>query len=329
MISERIRYFDIAKGILIILLVFAHFRSAVIRLPFESPYFEYVYGWNSIFTCFYMPAFFLISGYCSNFNKPVKTFLTAQLKTLLLPIITLSFLTVVATSAIYHENVLERITASALRGGELWFLWALFWGKIIVYLVEIIRPSGGGYKVIVTLFLLVLGVALNQYKIGENILYYQHGLIASLWIHVGYCLRLYPTIYEKSLKWSLVVYPLVAVASFFKDASIVAGIYISILTIPLHLVYAYTGTMFLLAICKNIRTCRWLELWGRNSLVVYALHFVPLLFFANSLWTVFEPQTVILFMLYFVTLYAVEYGICWLLIWLFQYRPFSWLIGKF
>ena len=141
---DRIRYFDLAKGILIILLVFAHFRSAVIRLPFDSPYFGYVYGWNNIFTCFYMPAFFLISGYCSNFEKPVGVFFKAQLKSLLLPIVTLSLLAVTANALIYHEDLWGEIVISILHGGEFWFLWALLLGKIMVYLLE--RPGfiGGG-----------------------------------------------------------------------------------------------------------------------------------------------------------------------------------------
>ena len=78
------------KGALIILLVFAHFRSALNRTDFKNDYFEYVYGWNSIFTCFYMPAFFLISGYCSNFRKDPKTFLKSLLKSLVLPLFALS-----------------------------------------------------------------------------------------------------------------------------------------------------------------------------------------------------------------------------------------------
>ena len=88
--SHRISYLDVAKGALIILLVFAHFRSALNRTDFKNDYFEYVYGWNSIFTCFYMPAFFLISGYCSNFRKDPKTFLKSLLKSLVLPLFALS-----------------------------------------------------------------------------------------------------------------------------------------------------------------------------------------------------------------------------------------------
>lgn len=328
MASERIRYFDIAKGVLIILLVFAHFRSAVIRLPYESPYFEYVYGWNNIFTCFYMPAFFLISGYCSNFKKPCYYFFISLLKSLLLPIITISLLTVTVSSLIYHENVFSNIVSSASRGFGLWFLWALLWGKSIVYLVERIKMTWGGYKLGIMFLILVTGVLLYSY-IGLEVLYFYHALVASFWIYVGVFLRANTLMYETSLKYCWMVYPLVVVATFIKPCAFVAGIGLPLLSIPLHLVYAYVGTLFLLAVCKKIDRCNWLEFWGKNTLVVYALHFVPLLYFAKFLWITIEPVTPGAFIGYFIALYTIEYSICWLTMKLFQYKPFTWLIGKF
>lgn len=328
MASERIRYFDIAKGILIILLVFAHFRSAIARMPFESPYFEYVYGWNNIFTCFYMPAFFLISGYCSNFKKQSRAFFNSLLKSLLLPIITLSLLTTIVTSLIYHENILNNIVKSISWGFGLWFLWAILWGKIIVYIIERIKINGGG-KLFISFLLLVLGVFLYQFNVGPEVLYYKHALVASFWIYVGVYLRANPDLYEKSLKISWVLYPLVAVVTFFKQYAFVAGIGLSLPSIPIHLVYSFFGSMFLLAVCRKIGQCDWLEFWGKNSLVVYALHFMPLLYFANLLWEAISPKAPIIFIGYFLVLYTIEYIICWLIMKLFQYKPFIWLIGKF
>ena len=52
--SHRISYLDVAKGALIILLVFAHFRSALNRTDFKNDYFEYVYDgilFSRVSTC--------------------------------------------------------------------------------------------------------------------------------------------------------------------------------------------------------------------------------------------------------------------------------------
>ncbi len=177
--------------------------------------------------------------------------------------------------------------------------------------------------------LFVAGVALWYYKIGTEVLFYKHALVASFWVYVGVYLRANPDLYEKSLKISWVMYPLVAVATFFKQVAFVAGVGLSLPSIPLHLVYAFFGTMFLLAVCRKIEKCDWLEFWGKNSIVVYGLHFVPLLYFVNILWVSINPETPIAFLGYFIALYTIEYTICWLMMKLFQYKPFTWLIGKF
>ncbi len=127
--KKRISYFDIAKGVLILLLVFAHFRSAVIRIPYDSPYFEMVYGWNHIFTCFYMPAFFIISGFCSNFNKPFKEFLMSLIKKLLIPLVAFTVLTQATSAFINKQNFFELL----FSGAVLWFLWAMLISKLIFY----------------------------------------------------------------------------------------------------------------------------------------------------------------------------------------------------
>lgn len=94
-----------------------------------------------------MPAFFLISGYCSNFKKPAKVFITSLLKSLLLPIITLSLLEVIVTSLIYQQDIVLNLKQSLLHGGQFWFLWALLLGKAIVYMVENIKfKKWGGAK---------------------------------------------------------------------------------------------------------------------------------------------------------------------------------------
>lgn len=128
--SHRISYLDVVKGALIILLVFAHFRSALNRTDFKNDYFEYVYGWNSIFTCFYMPAFFLISGYCSNFRKDPKTFLKSLLKSLVLPLFALSLVNdTMYALMVTHQDISTTLLKTIKSGGTLWFIQALVIAK--------------------------------------------------------------------------------------------------------------------------------------------------------------------------------------------------------
>ena len=156
------------KGALIILLVFAHFRSALNRTDFKNDYFEYVYGWNSIFTCFYMPAFFLISGYCSNFRKDPKTFLKSLLKSLVLPLFALSLVNdTMYALMVTHQDISTTLLKTIKSGGTLWFIQALVIAKVICYSIQKVTDALI-IMLIATFVLLIAGVALNQFNLGSN-----------------------------------------------------------------------------------------------------------------------------------------------------------------
>lgn len=324
--KKRVAYFDVAKGILILLLVFAHFRSAVARVPFESEYFSWVYVWNRIFTCFYMPAFFFISGYCSNFKKSPRDFFVSLAKNLLLPLVTLNVIDVMLSSAVNQQNILSNLYTSFTHSGGLWFLNALLIGKVINYLIEKVpKYIGGG-----VLLLLITGIALNQYGIGHNVFYYQHGLVASFWVGIGKIFRERSDWYELCMKWSLYLYPIVVVATFIRPVAFVGTERIfGFSSLPFHIFYSLVGTFFLLNICRRIGESKAFEYWGKHSIVVYALHFTPLLFLTKTLWTMIMPDNGFMFLLFFILLYVLEYSICWLFMKLFEYNPFCYLIGKF
>lgn len=187
---------------------------------------------------------------------------------------------------------------------------------------------GGGYLV-VSFLLLLIGVFLAQFFDTVNYFYYQHALISVFWIAVGHYLHEHASIYEASLKWCAAIYPLIAVMALYKSTCLVADLNISVKTIPLHLLYSYTGTMFILKISNIIDNNNMLEFWGKNSLVVYGLHFTPLLILTETLWTWLMPDNWISFLCFFFLLYILEYMICWLLMKAFTYRPLKYLIGKF
>lgn len=63
--AERIGYIDIAKGILIILVVLGHITTFPHAIT---------YGIKAVITSFHMPAFFIISGILTNTEKIQQTF---------------------------------------------------------------------------------------------------------------------------------------------------------------------------------------------------------------------------------------------------------------
>ncbi len=63
-VKKRIDYFDIAKGIGIIMVVWAHAKG---------PFSRFIYQMH-------MPFFFLLSGLLYSFNTPVKEYIVKKLK---------------------------------------------------------------------------------------------------------------------------------------------------------------------------------------------------------------------------------------------------------
>lgn len=327
--KQRIHYLDITKGVLIMLLVFAHFRSALNRTNFENEYFKYVYGWNSIFTCFYMPAFFLISGYCSNFKKDLKKFLKSLFKSLVLPLFALSLVNDTSYALmVTHQDLPTALLETIKSGGTLWFIQALIIAKVICYIIQKATDSRN-VMLIVILVLLTAGVALHQFNIGSNPFYYQHGLVASFFVALGFYLKEFPSVYEKALKYSLYAYPLLSLINFWYSPNITAYLSVSLKVLPLFLVLSVCGTLFLMAVCKKIKECSFLEFWGQNSLVVYALHFAPLVFLFSLFYTWIQPTSLISFIGFVILLLITEYVLCFLLMKLFQYKPFKWLLGHY
>lgn len=326
----RVSYLDVAKGVLILSLLLAHFWSAKIRTDYENDYFKYVYGWNCIFTCFYMPAFFIISGYCSNFCKTIKSFFKSLLKSLVLPLLTLSILSEIFYALLISDkSITDSISTVMRQGGTLWFIQALVVGKVICYFLNKIFDKIK-YILLATLLLLVIGVVLNQWSICENYFSFHHGLVASFFVAVGICLKkMQREVYDKALKIGLYLYPALCLINFWKSPNITAYLSVYITVIPIFIVLSIFGTLFLLEISKKINKCKFLEYFGKNSLIVYGLHFAPLVFFFKYYYECLNTDTIFGFIAFFLMLYATELTICLIIIKIFSYKPMRWLIGKF
>lgn len=310
------------------LLVFAHFNSAVHRLPFDSEFFPIVSKMNKVFTVFYMPAFFIISGYCSNFNKKTSHFFKSMAKSLLVPLISFSVIDNLFYSVALSENFFLRFYRWILEGAGFWFLYALFIGKTFVFTLFKTKIEAK-WILLVTFVLLTLGILLHSLGAGVNLFYYRHAMIASFWIAVGVYLKENNYFYLKSLKLSFKLYPFLAIMSLLIAPTFTAGINVNFFTIPLHLLYSFVGSMFLLALSRFIDTNRFFQFWGRNSLVVYGFHFPPLLVITAFFWDIIQPSNLSTFICFLLLLYLTEYSVCWIIMKIFEKKPFSVIVGSF
>lgn len=327
--KERLHYIDIAKGILILFLPIHHYASATRRLDISSNYEWIITYWQFLITPFFMAAFFILSGYCSSFEKvTVSTFIKSVFRKIIIPIVFFQIL-VLAGIALYTGN-LEYFNQSMLNPPytTLWFLWALLFAKSTTYII-----SNFFYKQSVILFVsfifLICGCLLNYYKIGINVLAIYQSLIASFFVAFGYYLKKHKEIFERILKYSFIYPILIVFLRFFHlpIPSYTAGINISLLTIPLFVVLTIFGTAFLLNICKKINKFSFIEYFGRNSLVIYCFHFIPLYILVDIIWHFFVPTTLITFLMTVILIYLLEYLICYLASIFFHKKPLAWFVG--
>lgn len=158
-----------------------------------------------------MPAFFFISGYCSNFEKNIRDFFVSLLKGLVFPLFVLSILNDICYALlISHEDIFSVLINTVLKGGTLWFIQALIIAKILCYLVYKSIKSVSVLLCFSFVFLF-LGVLLHQYKLGGNPFYYQHGLVASFFVSSGLFLKKNTNLYEGFLRLSLFIFLLLSV----------------------------------------------------------------------------------------------------------------------
>lgn len=117
---KRFSYIDVAKGILILMVVWDHLPDVYIYLLKQTNiHIEWLDRTQWLFKIFFMPAFFCITGFCSNFNKDFKSFFVSNAKSLLIPNILLGMI-------VSHSIGVGRVI---MYGGSFWFLSALFWQR--------------------------------------------------------------------------------------------------------------------------------------------------------------------------------------------------------
>ncbi|MCR5747511.1 MAG: acyltransferase family protein [Lachnospiraceae bacterium] len=131
--KNRVAFFDIAKGIGIILVIICHIESTPLFIR------QYI-------VTFHMPAFFIISGMLMNLTReaerPLKDMVKRKLHTIMLPYVIFSIILPFIDIKYYAEAGLEDptialktelLTGLSMTGiSVLWFLPALFFSELIV-----------------------------------------------------------------------------------------------------------------------------------------------------------------------------------------------------
>ena len=276
--KQRITYIDVAKGILILFVVYGHIYGHAKYLNFASV--DWIRQSCNFFIPFYMPCFFVITGFCSSFKKPFLKFIWQSFKSIILPGITLSLMLIVM--GLNASTIMDLAKEIILYGGQYWFLTSLFLARIIYWLIsKYLKKSC--LKTIACVLSFILGFVVSLIYNGREFWWFVHSLLLLPYLGFGQLLKNYELRYIKmySLVYGI-TFILTALLSHYGILRIdfyyhEPGISQDLLNVNLSMlvsliVLSLFGSLFVLGISKVINSSGILEYLGKNSLVIYCVH---------------------------------------------------------
>lgn len=244
--SKRLDYIDLAKGVMILLVIVGHLIQCYSLEAEKEPLHSFIYA-------FHMPLFFLLSGYVSGLTRErmqLQAFwywIWGKTKSLLLPYFVWKLLIYPFVDTTYnmgwnYESILHMLFINPKEGGA-WFLLSLFCLQVVCY--PVLR-----YEKVWTLFFPTLVMAVGMLLGGS--FYY-----ANVYFYASFFAGYYFFKYQGHILISSIATTTVLV--FFLAAIIY----------PNPILLTLTSATALLYICKS--TQRKNEMGGGAILLLYDL----------------------------------------------------------
>jgi len=290
--SNRLAYFDMAKGIGILFVIMGHLQGEEFFVM--SPYIIDFCIW--IFS-FHMPLFFIISGMLINYKKDskkdFKIFASKHFCAIMIPYLYFSaiYLSVVLYAlfigkTIKIESLLINLwyVISTYGMSVLWFLPTLFFGELL-FLFIIKRFSGKvSFLIIIIMTILssLINFSLQQFSYNTPIMERLHEIsivllrpiLASTFIAIGYFVYHFFQERDKpSLKEIIFGFFLMLVGVILVSKN--GGVDFRSLVqknLLFYYICAVTTSIGLILICKNCKSNKILTFFGYNSLIIMAVH---------------------------------------------------------
>lgn len=328
MSNKRLHYLDVAKGILILLLLVDHFGvvSGDKSMGLEPRYFAGIFFFHPLFTTFYMQCFFFISGYCSNFHRDGKTFMTKQFKELVVPIL---FFGIV--SGLYFWLRSNRVESFSFI--TYWFLNALLFSKVTCWiLVKYVKSEMVQWAIVTAM--LIAGVLLNHYQKDANVLSLYQCLASCFFVLLGISIKKHSKAQRFLIRYAWGGYVIFwAITYAFHLAFTIPKVTGSFMDfelykIPLIIIVPILGIFTCLRICQLINHNKILEYFGRNTLVIYGLHIIPFYYIVRAMSEIYVPMNIFTGAIFDVSACLVEACVMAIVIKLFFYPPLKYGVGR-
>lgn len=330
--KDRLHYIDITKGLLILMVAYGHVYYTICHnYGFNNAYMTMIHNVSNAWVAFYMPAFFVITGMCSNFNKDIKSFVYSNMKTILLPAFTLGLI-IHAIGWILADKDFYIGLKVFLKGVSYWFLFALFVAKTIYYILNRYMSSLKKISIATIALYCIFGIVHEYFPNFPNYWCWIHALGLIPFLTLGQILKKQNVLEnKKSVAILGSAYLIILVLYIFlgiRIPRITGGIYLPIIQLFPHLLLSATGAILILAICKFICHAQWLESLGKHSLVIYCLHEGMLSIIGSMIGkNVAQATSQQAFVYYTMSLIYVVV-MSWLISILLNKKPLSIIIGK-
>lgn len=326
---QRNNILDAAKGITIIIVVFHHISFAAVSQN-ASELIQMNTSLHPLYISWFMPIFFLITGYCSTFKKSFHEFCLSNLRTILWPAIT-SFILIYSYRSLLASDIdifLNSLDVFLLWGGN-WFLCSLFFSKMLVWLI-VNKTNIIILRYTVIILLSFLGVFLfNRTSEYCNYLHYCHTLYFSLYIFLGIEAQKYRLLEKKVINYlGLSFLPMFYL--FHKTVGIpgIAGMFMSfdVIFLPIHFLLSITGACFVILISKILQNTKTIIFFGKNSLIIYLFHIEALRLTVSLCDNCINPSTIIQLIIFDCLALSISMSVCSVLILLFRTKYLHWII---
>lgn len=336
-IKKRISYYDVAKGILICLVIISHIyleTLSVALIPNNT--FAWMRNWQWIHVSFFMPAFFIITGLCSNFNKDFSLFLFNNVRTILIPAILFDLFFFSIPSYLMGQGVLADVIMGFVKralafGGVFWFLPCLFLSKIIYWTLHNYTSDSTRWGTLIVL--VIFGFLLHHFKLFPQKWWYIHQVCdLTLFLGVGQFLK--NTNIDRNLIYRLgtSLFLIIIVIFMFSKLQMPSILYTYKIhewwQLPVHILVSIGGTLALLWVCQSINSNTLLEYLGCGTIVVYGVHQLFLKIILRFLEPMIANQGVTISIVMFVAIFLCTVGFSALAISAFNTKYLKLVIGK-
>ena len=351
--NTRIKWIDVCKGILILLMVWGHIPNISERHGIEVKYMNEFLAMSPYYVCWFMQAFFIMTGFTTNFEVGGGVFVKKQIKTIIIPWLSFSIISRVFYVLYLGEGLYYNYDGLNyfFLIEDYWFLSALFFSKITLF---VLKKTIQSEMIICFILICMMVVGFLSIVIFNNTpnpyhyynyLHFKDFLCMAFFIWVGTILKRYYVYHSFIFKISVAFFVMMFVfRSYLNSLLCFIGIEYSVLNpvvishyanihsiyqLPIYVFYVLTGSFSMFYFVQKIKPLFIFSYFGRNSLVIYCAHFVFLCVYIDLVYVMITPDNLLSSLLFLLSVMTLSLLSLFIIIRLLEYRPFKYLLGKF